>query len=51
MPQKFHDPAHGANKDRPGAAKKRGGNKGIAAAKRARKRAEAEARQAKSDAS
>jgi len=41
------DPAHGANKNRPGAAKKHGENKGIKAARQTQKRAEAEARNAK----
>lgn len=41
------DPAHGANKNRPGAAKKRGENKGIKAARQEQKRIEAEARNAK----
>lgn len=41
------DHAHGANKNGPGAAKKKGGNKGILAAKRERKRQEAEARNAR----
>jgi hypothetical protein len=41
------DHAHGANKNGPGAAKKKGGNKGIKAAHQARKREEAEARNAK----
>ena len=40
------DHAHGANKNGPGAAKKHGGNKGIAAARRERKRIEAETRNA-----
>jgi hypothetical protein len=41
------DHAHGANKNHPGAAKKRGENKGILAAKKQRKRTEAEARNLK----
>jgi hypothetical protein len=41
------DHSHGANKNHPGAAKKKGGNKGIALERRLRKRAEAEARNAK----
>ena len=44
--QRFHDNSHGANKDAPGAAKKRGENKGIAAARKTQKREEAEARNA-----
>ena len=40
------DHAHGANKNGPGAAKKKGGNKGIAAARQLTKRIEAEARNA-----
>lgn len=40
------DHAHGANKNGPGAAKKKGGNKGIRAARKEQKRAEAAARNA-----
>ena len=40
------DHAHGANKNGPGAAKKKGGNKGIGSARREQKRVEAEARNA-----
>ena len=41
------DHAHGANKNHPGAAKKKGSNKGIKAARQEQKRLEAEARNAK----
>ena len=41
------DHSHGANKNGPGAAKKKGGNKGIRAARQERKRVEAEARNAR----
>jgi hypothetical protein len=44
--QRYHDNRHGLNRDGPGATKKRGGNKGIAAARKAQKRVEAEARNA-----
>ncbi len=40
------DHAHGANKNGPGAAKKKGGNKGIKAARQAQKRLDAEVRNA-----
>jgi hypothetical protein len=45
--QRYHDNRHGLNRDGPGATKKRGGNKGIAAARKAQKREEAEARNAR----
>jgi hypothetical protein len=38
------DHAHGANKNGPGATKKKGGNKGIKSARQVQKRVEAEAR-------
>jgi hypothetical protein len=41
------DHAHGANKNGPGAAKKKGSNKGIAYDRKLKKRIEAEARNAK----
>lgn len=37
-------PGHGQNRNGPNSAKKKGGNKGIAAARKERKRLEAEAR-------